>query len=423
MSTKVKKNAKQDVIYVVLSLSIILAVYVIFQFISLLQKPTNSVLVKNGRLTKYEEVVGYVIRDEEIIDTSNYNGERQMIITDASRVAKNEAIASYVDNNGEDFEGKINKLDIEIQTLMETQQIVYSADVKSIESSIQEEIYKILNNKENIYEIIQLKKNINQYLEKKANIVGDLSPTGSKLNTLIEERMKYENKLNNSKKDLKAKKSALVSYRVDGYENILTTNSFSKLTLEELEKIKVGINQSIPISEDKVKLVDNFYSYIVVPIKSEEGKALKLNDTVKICFDGDFSNYDKATVEYIIEENDDTRLIVLGTSSNTEMLTQYRKVSFDIVWWNYQGLKVPNDAIYEKEIKNDITQEVYAKVKAVKLEDAGYQKEVWVKVEKFVEDFAIIENYKDSELLEMGIPEDIVEDRYEISMYDDVVLN
>jgi len=422
MVTKAKKKAKQNIIYIILSVSIVLVIYLLFQFIQLLRKPTNSMIVRNGRLTNYEEVVGYVIREENIIDSSDFVGKRQMVATDASRVAKNSTIVSYISDEEDKIENKISELDVEIQNIMETQQAVYSADVKNIENEIQTELYQILNVKNNIYDIIQIKKDITKKLEKKASIVGELSPTGSKLNSLIDERMDYEKKLNDSKKDLKAEKAGLISYRVDGYENILTPNSFSQLTIKDLENIKIGTNQPIPINDDKIKLVNNFYTYIAIPTKSEESKKLKLNDTVKISFNGDFSNYEKAVVEYILEE-DDKRLIILKTTSNVEMLTQYRKVSFDIVWWNYEGLKVPNNAIYEKDIVNELTGEVYATLKAVKLEEAGYQKEVWVKIEKYVDEFSIIENYEDEELLELGIPEELVDERQEISMYDEVVLN
>lgn len=421
MNTNAKTITKQNAIYIIISVSIILIVYLFIQLIFLLQKPTNSVLVRNGSLTNYEEVVGYIIRSEEIIDTSAFEGDRQMVISDASRVSKNSTIASYISDNQDELEEKITKLDIEIQDIMETQQLVYSADVKNIESEIQHSIYSVLEAND-LYEIIQIKKQINSNLEKKASIVGELSPTGSKLNNLIEERMKYENKLSDSKKDLNADKAGLVSYRIDGYENVLTANSFSKLTISELEKIKINVNQIIPIDDTKVKMVNNFYTYLAIPMKSEESKNLKLNDTVKISFNGNLKDYDKASVEYISNEGD-KRLVVLKTTSNTEMLTQYRKISFDIIWWNYEGLKVPNNAIYDKQIVDENTGEVYANLKAVKLEEAGYEKEVLVKVEKTVDEFSIIENYEDEELIELGIPENMTNSRYEISMYDEVILN
>lgn len=422
MSTKVKNNTKQNIIYIALSVSIIVFLYVVFQCIMLLKKPTNSVLVKNGRLTNFEEVTGYVVREEEIIDTSAFVGKRQIVATDASRVAKNSTIVSYVKDDKNEIENRIAELDVEIQNIMETQQIVYSADVKNIENNIQKQIYNIINVNDNLYDIMQLKKEITTNLEKKASIVGELSPTGSKLNSLIEERMQNENKLNNSKQDLKSEKAGLISYRVDGYENVFTPASFSKLTKNDLENIKLGSNQVIPIHEEKVKIINNFYTYIVVPTKSEESKELKLNDIVKISFDGDLSSYEKATVEYIVDEADE-RIVVLKTTSEVEMLTQYRKINFDIIWWNYEGLKVPSNAIYDKEIKDDVTGQIYATIKTVQLEDASYEKEVWVKVEKRVDDFAIIENYEDDELINLGIPEDLVDNRYKISMYDEVILH
>lgn len=422
MITKAKKDAKQNFVYVILSVIIILSVYVLIQCIMLLKKPTYSMLVKNGQLINYEEVVGYVIREEELIDVSKYTGNRQIVISDANRAAKNDTIVSYVSDDQNNYEEKIAELDVEIQELMELQKTIYSPDVKNLENEIQTKVYQILQVKNSIYDIKQLKKDITQKLEKKASIVGELSPTGSKLNSLIADRMKYEKKLNESKKDLKADKAALVSYRIDGYENVLTPNSFSKLQIKDLEKIKLNVNQIIPIDDTQIKMINNFYCYIAVPMESEESKQLQLNDTVKISFNGDINNYDKASVEYILNE-DDKRLVILKITNNIEKLVEYRKVSFDIIWWNYQGLKVSNNAIYEKELKNEITGEVYARLKAVKIQDAGYQKEVWVKVEKNVEEFSIIDNYEDEELLALGVPEELVNERYEISMYDEVILN
>lgn len=422
MSTKAKNNAKQNIVYFILSISIILIVYALFQFALLIKKPTNSVLVRNGRLTNYEEAIAYVIREEELIDVSAYNGERQIVTADASRVGKNSTIVSYISDGEEAIEKRISELDIEIQQTMETQQLVYSTDVKNIESTIQEKIYSILAEKESVYSVAQLKKEITKNLEKKASIVGEKSPTGSKLNSLIEERMNCEKKINDSKKDLKSEAAGLISYRIDGYENIFTPNSFSKLTIADLEKIKIGTNQIIPIDDEKVKMVNNFYTYLAVLLSSDESKELNLNDTVKICFNGDFANYDKAIVEYILEEGE-KRLVILKTTSKIEMLTQYRKLSLDIIWWNYEGLKVPTSAIYEKQIIEETTGKIYANLKAIKLKSSGYPKEVWVKVEKRVDGFAIIENYKDTELIEMGIPEEMVDERYQISMYDEVILN
>lgn len=419
--TQKKKKTTQNVAYVVLSMLILLLIYIVYQCIILFQKPTLSTLVKQGRLTNYEEVVAYIIRDEELIDTSQYDGERQIVIPDANRVGKGSTIVTYLTEDVTELESKIADLDQEIQTLMETQQSIYSPDVKNLEMQIQDSIYSVLAQKNNIYDVLQVKKQITGYLEKKANIVGERSPTGSRLNALIEERMKYENQVNDSKKELKAEKTGLISYRVDGYESILTPNSFSKLTIEDLKKMKISVNQQIPMDDTQIKIMDNFYCYLAIPMKSEESKKVQLNDTIRISLNGNLSDYELATVEYITEEEGE-RLIIVKITDNIEALVPFRKVSVNVIWWNYEGLKVTNDTIYETSILEETTGKELAKVKAVNVQKAGYTQEVWIKVEKTVDNFSIIENYEDEELLTLGIPEEMVEGRKKISLYDEVII-
>ena len=132
---------------------------------------------------------------------------------------------------------------------------------------------------------------------------------GSELKKLIEQRTSYEKELNDSEKKVKSTKAGLVSYRVDNYENILTLANISKLTIEELEKIKMTTNQVIPLNTNAVKLVNNFECYIAVPMESFESKNANLNDNVYLRFDNTGESLITATVEYISEEAE-KRLIV-----------------------------------------------------------------------------------------------------------------
>ena len=42
-------------------------------------------------------------------------------------------------------------------------------------------------------------------------------------------------------------------------------------------------------------------------------------------------------------------LLVLKISNEIEELCNYRKISFDLIWWSYTGLKVPNQSIVEQD--------------------------------------------------------------------------
>ena len=108
MAKKVKKN--QTAIHVAFSIILIVVVYALVQLIIFLRQPTNSTLVRNGEIVEAEEVIGYIIRDEEIIDTSAYAGIQNIVINDESRVAKGGTIISYVSSEQKKLLEKIFRI-------------------------------------------------------------------------------------------------------------------------------------------------------------------------------------------------------------------------------------------------------------------------------------------------------------------------
>ena len=111
---KQKTNKNQNLIFVVISIFIILIVYFIVSIVRLFQKPASTVLIKKGELINYEEVVGYVIRDEEIVDNSSYDGMIKSVTDDATRVSKGSTIVTYVSKAEEQILEKMAKLDEKI---------------------------------------------------------------------------------------------------------------------------------------------------------------------------------------------------------------------------------------------------------------------------------------------------------------------
>lgn len=421
MTTK-KGKKNQTAIHVVFSIILIVFVYSFVQLILFLRQPTNSTLVRSGELVNSEEFVGYIIRDEEIMDTSEYTGISTIVITDENRVSKGGTIITYVSNQQETLMSKISELDEKIKEAMESKPDIYSSDVKNLEADIQNQLYKLLSKKSDVYEVYELKTAINQNIEKKAKIVGELSPAGSKIKELINERMKYEIELNESNKELKAGKAGLVSYRVDNYENILTPTSFSSLSIEELEKIRINVGQVIPINTNKVKIVNNFECFIAVPMDFEKSEELTLNSVVKLRFNNTGEEYIKSTVEYISTEENGKQLVIFKVPTNTEALTKYRKVNLEIVWWSDNGLKVPNDSIKYVTFKDAVGNDI-ATIPTITILKSNYQEQAWIKVIRSTDKFSIIENYTDDELIEMGFTEEMIDERVNIQMYNEVLVN
>lgn len=414
-----KQRKNQNLIFVIISVVIILFVYVLVSVVKFFKQPADTVLIKNGELIKYEEVIGYLIRDEEIIDTSSYEGTPKANVDDATRVSKGKEIITYMSKEKEQLNEKIAKLDEKIQTAMESKQTIFSNDAKVLDSEIEIYLYSAVKENKDLYSIYENKNLINEKIEKKAKIVGDLSPVGSQLKSLIEERTEYEKQLNDSEKTVKTNKAGLVSYRIDNYENVLMLKSISKLTIEELEKIKIATNQVIPINFDRVKIINNFECYIAVPMYSKESENAKLNDNVYLRFDNTGDELISATIEYISEEKNG-RILVFKINTNVEELTKYRKINLDVVWWQDKGLKINKDAIKYVDVVNASGD--FITMPTVTIKKASYTQEAFTKIVREAGDFAIINNYEDKELLELGFSEEQIENRPTIKMYDEAIV-
>ena len=418
MTTKTRQN----LLFILIAIVLVTAFYIVFSINSKLRSSINYIFVRNGRITNYEEASAIIIRDEKLVDISSFSGEMHIVAYDNSKVAKGDVLVAFSSKQDADIVEQINAIDDQIQGIIENSTIEYSQEIKSIENNIEKEIYDLISSKNDIYDVNITKKNIYSDLEKKINLIGASYPKNNELNNLLKERKELEKQKDDSKKYLTVDESSFVSYRIDGYEDIFNANNFSTLSVKNLKSVKYMANQQIPISTDKIKLINNFYCYLAIIAKSDDAKKLNLNDTIRISLDKDFQTYEKATIDYIID-NGDERILVLKIYNNIEKLSQYRKINCYIVWWNYEGMKVQNDTIYETTIKNNETGEEYAKVSALKLlGTTGYQKEVWIKVENTAEGFSIVSNYDDNELIGMGIPQEIVENRNKLNLYDRVVI-
>lgn len=415
-----KKKRNSNFIFVIFSLLIIIVVYLLVSIIRLFIDPTETTLVKNGELIKYEEVDGYIIRNEEVIDTKSYEGMMQNDVKDSTRIPKDGIVATYVSKSQEALIKKIDDLNLKIEEAMQNQKTIYSPDVKAIEASIQIQLYENIKNGIDLTSVQENKIKLNSDIKKKAQIVGELSPVGSKLKELISERTNYEKQINDAKRELRAPRAGLISYRVDGLEEVLTPKSISNLTYEDLKALKINTNQTIARDTSKIKIIDNFECLITTFMNSPESKSANLNDKLYLRFENTGETLVPATIEYISEE-DDGRLITVKVETNVEELAKYRKISFDVVWWSYKGFKLHKSLVKPCDVVNQNGAKV-ATLDSVTIKKASYEEVAYVKIVKEFGDYVIVENYTDNEYIEMGFTKEDISNFQTLKLYNEVVV-
>ena len=400
-----KKIRKGRVFAVVLILALVF-IYAVYLVAKLVQNPTNTFMVTNGKISQEESDIGYIIREETVVKGQNYKNGMVKIKNEGEKVAKGDSVFRYYSSGEEELKNKIAELDVEIQSLMQNEKSSFPSDVKLLESQIEKELDSIygVNNAQKIQEY---KKNINSYITKKAKIS---SPSNSRLKELLSQREEYENRLTSDSENVNAPESGIVSYRVDGLESVLTTEDFTKFNKSFLQDLKLKTGQTVASNEEVGKIINNYQCYIVFNSNTNEAKSSKVGDTIKIRVQN--SDTVKASVENIIDEDDESKTITVKITNDVEKLIAYRKISFDIIWWDAEGFRIPNEAIKEE---NGLSYVVRNR--------NGYYNKMLVKILKQNDEYCIVRQYKTEELEELGFTSSQIYSMRNIALYDEIVLN
>lgn len=405
--TKPKINIFKLIIISIIS--ILLCSYLLYNIIELIKQPSDLFVVESGKISLEEDITGYVIRDEIIISGENYANGLVQIKAEGERVAKGESVFRYYSKNEEELNKKIEELDVKIQEALLGQTNIYSNDIKILENQIEENLRQIRGTND-ILKIREYKKNINNAITKKAKIIGEQSPSGSYIRELIQERSSYENQLNSGVEYIKAPNSGIVSYRIDGLEEVFSVNDFSNLNKEMLENINLKSGQIVAASNEKGKIINNFYSYIATIMNSETAKTKKVGDIVTLRLSS--STEVKGEITYIKEQEDGSILLIFKITKGVEELINYRKIAIDVVWWSDSGLKVANSAIrYENNIPYVIKNM------------AGYEYKIYVKIVSQNENYSIVKNYTTDEYRQLGFKDEEIKNMKKITLYDEILTN
>ena len=404
-----KKNLNKVKIIVCSIFLLAILVYVLYIVIALVRNPTDTFIVTNGEVSQEENVNGYIVRNETVVRGENYKNGMVKIKNEGERVAKGDSIFRYYSSGEEQIKEEIAKLDEEIQTIMENQSGAFSSDIKLLESQIENEL-NLIYGINSAQEIQEYKRSISENITKKATISGEQSPAGSTLRTLIEQRASYESQLESGSEYVTATTSGTVSYRVDGLEDVLTTENFGNFNKEFLENLNLKVGQTIASSEEMGKIIDNYNCYIIFNSDTEEAKSAEIDDSIQIRLPN--SDVVTARIANIIEETDGSRTIALRIEKDVQELISYRKISLDIIWWSAEGYRIPNSAI--KEIDG---------LDYVVRNRNGYYNKMLVKVLRQNSEYCIVKQYTTEELQELGFTNTEIYNMKNINLYDEIILN
>lgn len=379
-----KKKIIMNFIFIIITLYIIYAVYLI------IKTPSDTITVENGTLTAEESSTGYIIRNETIVKGKNYKNGINQILLEGEKAAKKQTIFRYYGINENELQTQIDEINEKIQKALEKEKKIPSSDIKNLEDQIDSKIQD-LKNINDVKDLSEYKKQLSEIMMKKATIAGENSKSGSYIKKLMEKKEKYEKKLIEGSEYMVAPESGIVSYRVDGLENVLKIDEFEDLTEQKLNELDVKTGQIISTSNEEAKVINNFECYIGTILDSLPAKQAETGKNVLLTLSN--GTEVNATIHYTKAQENGKMLIIFKVNTLTDELRSYRKISFNITWWSVAGIKVPNDAILEDENHS----------KYVLRKTLTGTTKCYIKIKKTNERYSIIGSYTIEDLQALGI--------------------
>ena len=247
---KNKKFEKRHIIYIIFA---VIVIYIFYSIFLLVRKPTDTVTINSGVVTLEESATGYIIREEQVLKGNNYKNGLTAIVTEGERAAKGQTIFRYSSGQEDEIKAKIEEVNLKLQDALAKQTVITpTTDIKNLEKQIDEKTQN-LRNLTDIHTITEYKKEIEELASKKAKIVGALSQSGAYIQELTKQKEQYEAQLISDSEYITAPVSGVVSYRVDGLEDALSTNDLSNLTEEKLENLGLKTGKIISTSQEARK--------------------------------------------------------------------------------------------------------------------------------------------------------------------------
>ena len=307
------------------------------------ESPTESALMAEASASV--EFRGVFIREEQPVIFSGI-GALSYSVPDGGKLGSGSVIAQVYENDSQIIVNReIEKLENQLAILNKIQNpgTLESAQPASLSKNI-ESAYR------NLIYICDTKDYSDVNSEAEELLV--LLSTYQMVTDEITDFNTEINDINSRLAELKASKAApvvtitserpayFVSY-CDGYENTLTEESLSSLTVEQLK----GITDSKQNDPTVVgKLIDG-YQWYLAGIIDNSNKLYQIGENVQLRFESASETFDAEIIDIRDEGNPAESIIIASCNQFNYDLVQHRCKQVELIKGDYNGLKVPREAI------------------------------------------------------------------------------
>lgn len=353
--SKREKNRKRKKVFRAIIMSFVL-LYLIFRSVpSLLASNAKIVLPEKGTLIEKISAQGFVIKNETVVKSTG-NGKLETFSTEGERVAAGVQVASV---------NSMNDTSSLKQELLQIEESISALEKSEVETKlILKEKEKVQGLKESLVgelqntimagkfdEVYLLKSQLAIYDEKNKDISSSNTLVGQSLENLKSKKNSIHSEINSNHMKYYTNSGGIISYVIDGYEEIYIPKDFENYTYDSLVTKKIErseIKPDVTADEPIYKVIDNFEWYMALKIEDlKQVEGFEVGSIIKIEIEGDKQELKGKIVAINPSKNKGVIVVKLTTFLHDLYNIRFPKV--DIIKYKKEGYKIPTKSIVDKD--------------------------------------------------------------------------
>lgn len=349
----------------IISVIVLIVLFVVIQFykVTHIELKTQTATIS----TVYDKVSSEAlfIRDESVVEKSP-SGVTVACFQDGDKINVNGNVAmQFSSSKAAANYSKYAELTKQIkyyQTL-EAQTVGQSADLETINEDIEQ---KVINYADGLAKnrIGDTAEDLDSVLVRRQLIIGEDVNLLSIIENLRDQRNNYQSY---SKPDryIKTDKSGVFSSYTDGYENLIDYSKVEETTIDGFKSALKAVDNAQNVSNNIGKLVTSYTWYVQTLVSADTVKNLENGDYVNIVLKDNTSKSFKAEIvngaEIALGQKE--TLLVLKLNEMDADIAKLRKAEIEIRRNNYEGIKVPSEALHVLDGKKGVYVLIASQVK------------------------------------------------------------
>lgn len=365
-STREKRRKRRKMLQVIATLFIF--IYFIFRAIpSLLANNSKTILPEKDTLIDKFSASGFIIMNESVTNSTS-NGDVELFLNEGERIASGvrTAIVNSL-NDTSHLRQELSQIQESILALKRSEtetKIIITENIKieELQKSIINELQDmiVLGKYDKIY---ILKEQLALYEDKAKDISFPNTLVGKSLDALYAREESIEKDINSNYIKYYSNSGGIISYSMDGYENIFLPRDFENYYYDKLlvgNKINnKKVEATVSVGQPIYKIIDNLEWYMAIKVENiKDIELFKVNDILRINMINEDQELKGKIMAINVSEN--KAVVVLKLNDKLHDYYNIRVTDLEVVKSKIDGLKVPTQAIIDK----DLIKGVYIKDKS-----------------------------------------------------------